>query len=156
MTRAPGHQDCSRHRMDTQMRSERKRGPPVARADYPYFDHKLRSRWDTLRSTTREVLLRSDNEHYSQIAGQVHDVEDESLADLLVDVSLAQVTRDVQEIREIEEALKRIALGTFGICVRCKLSIERGRLEAYPTARRCATCQREYEKDHSMPPTPSI
>jgi RNA polymerase-binding transcription factor DksA len=142
--------------MNTQMRGERKRGAGVARADYPYFDHKLRSRWETLRGKTREVLLRSDNEHYSQIAGQVHDVEDESLADLLVDVNLARVSRDVQEIREIEDSLKRLALGTYGVCVRCKLPIERGRLEAYPTARRCATCQREYEKDHSVPRTPSI
>jgi DnaK suppressor protein len=40
------------------------------------------------------VLLRSDRERYADIAGQVHDAEEEAIADLLVDVSLAEITRE--------------------------------------------------------------
>lgn len=129
---------------------------PIDRSEYPHFEHKLRARWDELRDEIRDVLQRSDNEGYAQIAGSVHDLEDASLADLLVDVNLAEVTRDVQEMRDIDDALKRIALFTYGQCVDCKLPIERQRLEAYPTARRCAACQRAYEHDHATIPTPSI
>jgi RNA polymerase-binding transcription factor DksA len=98
------------------------------------------------------VLLRAGSERYVQIAGQVHDVEDESLADLLVDVNLAEASREIQEIREIEDALRRLSLGTYGTCVRCKCSIGRRRLEAFPSVSRCTQCQREHEKGQAAPP----
>lgn len=126
------------------------------RGEYSYFEHKLRDRWCQLRDETRETLLRSEQEGYADIAGRVGDVADQSLADLLVDVNLAEVTRDVEEIRAIERALRRIALGTYGMCVSCGQPIERERLEAYPTANRCATCQRAYEHDHVTGATPRL
>src|SRR5512146_16406 len=91
----------------------------VRRGEYSHFEHKLRDRWCELRDQIRESLSRSDNEGYVDIAGRVGDLEDQSLADLLVDVNLAEVNRDVEEVRAIERALKRIALGTYGICVSC-------------------------------------
>ena len=118
------------------------------------FEHTLRQRWCDLRDETREALSRSDNETYADIARRLTDLEDRSLADLLVDVDLAEVTRDVQEIRAIERALKRLALGTYGVCVSCGQPIERERLEAHPTANRCAACQRAYEHEHVGTPTP--
>jgi DnaK suppressor protein len=124
--------------------------------EYSQFEHKLRERWGELRDETREALSRSDNETYADIAGRVGDLEDQALADLLVDVNLAEVTRDVQEIRAIERALKRIALGTYGTCVSCGQPIERERLEAFPTANRCAACQRAYEHHHATTPTPRL
>jgi len=126
------------------------------RDEYARFEHKLRDRWCELRDEVRQVLARSDTEGYADIAGRVGDLEDQSLADLLVDVNLAEVTRDVQEIRAIERALKRIALGTYGICVSCGQPIERERLEAYPTANRCAACQRAHEHNHASTPTPRL
>jgi DnaK suppressor protein len=131
-------------------------GDATRRGEYSHFGHKLQERWRELREATREALLRSDNERHADIAGRVGDLEDQSLADLLVDVNLAEVSRDVQEIRAIERALKRIALGTYGICVSCGQPIERERLEAYPTANRCAACQRAYEHGHATGPTPRL
>jgi len=128
----------------------------IGRGNYSHFEHKLRDRWCELRDEIREVLSRSDNEAYADIAGRVGDLEDQSLADLLVDVNLAEVTRDVQEMRAIERALKRIALGTYGVCVSCGQPIERERLEAYPTANRCAACQRAYEHGHLTGATPRL
>lgn len=133
------------------------RGESAARrGEYSHFEHKLRDRWCKLRDETREALERSDNEGYADVAGRVSDLEDQALAALLVDVNLAEVTRDVQEIRAIERALQRIALGTYGICVSCGQPIERERLEAYPTANRCAACQRTHEHDHATTPTPRL
>ena len=126
------------------------------RGEYSHFEHKLRDRWCELRDETREVLTRSENESYADIAGRVGDLEDQSLADLLVDVNLAEITRDVQEIRAVERALKRISLGTYGVCVSCGQPIERERLEAYPTANRCAACQRAHEHAHASAPTPKL
>lgn len=132
------------------------RAESVEHGEYSRFEHKLRERWCDLRDETRETLSRPDNEAYADIAGRVTDLEDQSLADLLVDVHLAEVTRDVHEIRAIERALKRIALGTYGVCVSCGQPIERERLEAHPTANRCTACQRAYEHDQATTPTPRL
>lgn len=126
------------------------------RGEFSHFEHKLRERWDQLREETRETLLRAQSEGYADIAGRVSDLEDQSLADLLVDLNLAEVTRDVEEIRDVERALRRLALGTYGTCVSCGQPIERERLEVNPTANRCAACQRAYEHDHVTPPTPRL
>lgn len=142
--------------MATETHDSARAGSAARGGEYSRFEHKLRARWCDLRDETRAALSRSDNATYADIAGRATDLEDQSLADLLVDVNLAEVTRDVQEIRAIERALKRIALGTYGVCVSCGQPIERERLEAHPTANRCAACQRAHEHDHATPPTPRL
>lgn len=44
------------------------------------------------------------------------------------------------ELKAIEAALKRIADGTYGTCVRCGGAISRERLEAVPHAALCREC----------------
>jgi RNA polymerase-binding transcription factor DksA len=128
----------------------------LTREDIDYFARKLAARGLELRRQIVAALRRSDSEHYIDIAGQVHDREDEALADLLVDVQLADVTRDVQEFREVADALKRISNGTYGYCVRCGQPIPRARLEANPTAKRDAACQEIHEHEHAGQRTPSL
>jgi len=130
--------------------------PLVSTADFPHFKHSLQARQCALRGTIHEALLRSDQEQYLQIAGQVHDAEDEALADLLVDVNLAEITREIQELRDIDAALGRIVMGTYGVCVRCGQAIDRERLDAYPAAKCCVTCQRHEERLPMASPTPSL
>jgi DnaK suppressor protein len=118
---------------------------PAALVDYPYFDQKLRARLRALRAKVRETLLRADTETYGELAGRVHDAEEESLADLLTDVNLAEISLEVQEVRDIDAAQQRIADRTYGVCMDCGEPIDPARLEAYPTAKRCLTCQRGHE-----------
>ncbi len=53
------------------------------------FKAQLKDRFCDVREEIRQELLRSDDQHFIDIAGQVHDLEDESVADLLVDLNLA-------------------------------------------------------------------
>jgi DnaK suppressor protein len=46
----------------------------------------------------------------------------------------------LREIRQIREALRRIAQGGYGICVQCGEPIDPKRLKALPTATRCIAC----------------
>ena len=62
----------------------------------------LKQRFFELREEIRQELLESDNEHFIELAGQVHDMEEESVADLLVDLNLAIIDQHVEEIREID------------------------------------------------------
>lgn len=129
---------------------------PVSTTDFPHFKRVLQARQRALRRKIHEALLRSDQEQYLQIAGQVHDAQDEAFANLLVDVNLAEVTREIQEARDIDAALGRIAIGTYGVCERCRQAIDRGRLDAYPTAKCCVACQRHEEHLPMAPSTPSL
>ena len=115
------------------------------------FKRLLEDRYRKLREEIREELLESDNEHYIDLAGQVHDLEEESVADLLIDLDLAIIDLHVAEIREIDAALMRLARGEFGICADCADEIESGRLSAQPIARRCSPCQANFERNHAGP-----
>lgn len=48
-----------------------------------------------------------------------------------------------REIEEIDEALRRVSAGTYGICESCHGAISRRRLAAVPAARLCIGCARE-------------
>jgi RNA polymerase-binding transcription factor DksA len=47
---------------------------------------------------------------------------------------------EIREIHQIQEALKRISEGTYGICAHCGEDIDPKHLEALPTATRCISC----------------
>ena len=48
---------------------------------------------------------------------------------------------EVELLREIFDALKRIDLGSYGVCPECGEQISGKRLDAVPWARYCVTCQ---------------
>jgi DnaK suppressor protein len=48
---------------------------------------------------------------------------------------------DIKLLREISGALKRIDLGSYGVCPECEEDISIKRLDAVPWARYCVTCQ---------------
>ena len=119
------------------------------------FKTKLNDRFMALRREISAELLHFDEERYGDLAGRVHDTGEEALADLLVDIELASVDRHVQEIRDIDVALMRIAEGSYGKCCDCQEPIVIERLAAYPTARRCIACQETHDRTfaHGGQPT---
>lgn len=110
---------------------------------------RLTGRMAELRETIRAELLQGNTETHAELAGQVHDAEDEALADLLMDAQLTEIDRHVEEARRIEGALRRISVGTYGECVNCGQPIGVERLRAWPTAERCIDCQTLYERTHA-------
>jgi DnaK suppressor protein len=120
------------------------------------LDKRLRTRLQDLVDETRRILLESDEEPYIRLAGEVHDIGEQSVADLLVDLDLADVDRHIEEIRDVEAALLRIAGQSYGICTDCGGDIVYERLSAYPTAKRCARCQAHHEKTFIEPGEPSL
>jgi len=108
----------------------------------------LKDRARQLRDEIRHTLLKSDEEQYTMIADQVRDLEDDSFADLMVDVNLAEIDRDLQELRLIDAAFLRMNDGTYGRCEDCESPIEVERLRATPFASRCFDCQSSYERNH--------
>ena len=108
----------------------------------------MRARQTQLREEIRQALVKSDSEHYLQIADSVRELEDESFADLIVDVGLAEIDRDLDELRAIDAALLRMADSSYGICAACDRPIDVKRLNLTPQALRCIDCQTIFERTH--------
>lgn len=53
----------------------------------------------------------------------------------------------IDELRQIEESLRKIELGTYGICDMCGVVIPLGRLKAKPFAKFCTECRTVYENE---------
>ena len=108
----------------------------------------MRARQAQLREDIRQTLIKGDSEHYLQIADSVRDLEDESFADLIVDVGLAEIDRDLEELRALDAALLRVADGSYGTCDVCDKAIDPMRLAITPFALRCIDCQTIFERTH--------
>ncbi|MCM0044449.1 MAG: TraR/DksA family transcriptional regulator [Burkholderiaceae bacterium] len=106
----------------------------------------LSERESTLREEIRREVIAQDD--YVQLASEVPDPGDQSFANLSVDLGNAAVTRDINELRAVELARKRMQSGTYGECAACGYPIPFERLQAMPTAERCAPCQENYERTH--------
>lgn len=63
------------------------------------------------------------------------------------DFALSLLSKEQDALYEIEEALKRIEAGTYGICEMSNKPIPQARLEALPFARYTIECQAEYERE---------
>ena len=55
----------------------------------------------------------------------------------------------INELRDIEAAMRRLNVGAYGVCIECDDELEVERLRAYPTAKRCLPCQQNYERNHA-------
>ena len=120
------------------------------------FKKILKQRYIDLRREISQELASTDQNHFIDLAEPVHDLLDASVADLLVDLNLASIDRHIQEIRDIDAALIRIAQQSYGVCDECSDPIPDARLTAYPTAKRCLHCQARYEQTHAHPSQSSL
>lgn len=114
----------------------------------------------------RDILNRMRRE----LAGRVHDLEEEALkssggnlsnmplhmADVGTDtfdqdfnIGMAQAERGI--VQEIDEALKRIADKTYGMCMLTGKPIPKGRLAAMPWAKYTVEAARQVEKSRPRP-----
>lgn len=103
---------------------------------------------ESIRSTLvhhREAVERHLAEH-GVSGGNVHVDVDEGFADSAqATAERAEVLSLIEQLqaqqREIDEALERIAGGSYGKCEKCGEAIPVERLEAIPTARLCVRCK---------------
>ena len=126
--------------------------------DVQRFQRLLAKRREELRWLIHDALIESRHTDYIELAGAVHDSGEEAVANLLSEMDLGQLRREVEEIGDVEAALERIKHGSFGKCSDCGDTIDRERLAAYPTAKRCIACQTKRETDRrgGRDATPSL
>jgi DnaK suppressor protein len=121
---------------------------PLNRREIIELARALEERREQLAAEIRREAARARDETWSEVAGEVHDRADESLADLVADLDSAEVSRDLAEVRELDAARARIADGSYGVCADCGADIPVARLHAQPAALRCVACQDRHEKTY--------
>lgn len=98
-----------------------------------------------LRADIRDELLRKDSEQYGELAGQVHDAGEESVADMLVEINAVVLSQSIRALREVEATLGCLDGEQYGCCIDCDEPIPFARLEASPTTQRCVKHQEAFE-----------
>ncbi|OJZ18692.1 MAG: hypothetical protein BGP21_06990 [Thiobacillus sp. 65-29] len=122
----------------------------MSRLDQQKIDHLsglMDERWVREFSEIRSLLADLGEERQRVALGErAADSSDEALLDTLSAVDEALIRQNLQDVRDIVAARRRIAAGTYGDCTDCGGEIAYERLLAYPTAKRCIDCQREHER----------
>ena len=117
----------------------------------------LSVRYQQLIDEVKNELENAEEYQYGEIIGRdPTDIGDVSVGDALADLNVAMIDRQIHEIRDIEDARKRIKGGEFGACISCGTEIAFERLLASPTAKRCIQCQQQYDKTYAVESTPSL
>ena len=93
----------------------------------------LKARLSELMSWVTEIDSERRKPLSADLEEQAIDLEDQEALEALEN-------SEIDEIRQIQGALKRIAEGTYGFCAQCGADIDPKRLEALPTATRCISC----------------
>jgi RNA polymerase-binding protein DksA len=128
----------------------------LTRAQTDELKQLLDRRHHELRVDVRQELADSGDERFSELAGGVRDIGEESTAAMFADVNLSLISRHTHELQHVERALQRIERGDYGICVVCGTDIPFERLQGYPVAERCVSCQDRHEKTHVSHATPRL
>lgn len=101
---------------------------------------------DELKHISDDTLRKSQKEASGDISGYTYHMADVATDNYDREFSLGLASDERKFIYELDDALKRIEDGSFGICDECKSSITKIRLKAVPSARLCIKCQQKREK----------
>ncbi|MCX7826618.1 MAG: TraR/DksA C4-type zinc finger protein [Verrucomicrobiae bacterium] len=113
---------------------------------------------DQINGLAGENLHRNPRESAGDLSGYSFHMADVGSDNFDREFALSLVSSEQEALYEIEEALKRIELGTYGKCDTCEKPIAKERLAAVPFARMCVRCQSEFEKTNKRiaPPQSSF
>lgn len=94
------------------------------------------------REFTEEVMKSSGPEGSGDLSSHRTHTADQGTENYQREMAGRFRTMEDDTLRAIEEALRRIADGTYGICEECGAPIPKARLEIVPHARFCMKCLR--------------
>src|SRR4051794_12392247 len=93
---------------------------PAERAS---LEKALHARRKVLRSELQAKLNTQDNPALLGLRNRMEETDDWAVADLETALDVAEVSRDVGELRDVETALARMTEGTYGECIDCGTQI---------------------------------
>ena len=110
---------------------------------------------DGVNFLANENLKRSSREASGELSGYSLHMADAGTDNFDREFALSLVSNEQEALYEIEEAMKRLEQGVYGLCGNCEKPIRKERLEAVPFARLCVGCQAMMEKTGRRPAEPT-
>jgi RNA polymerase-binding protein DksA len=101
---------------------------------------------DEIKHISDDTLKKSQKDASGDISGYTYHMADVATDNYDREFSLGLASNDRKSLYELNDALKKVEDGTFGICEECKHLITKARLKALPHARLCVKCQEKREK----------
>jgi len=101
---------------------------------------------DNIEKISEEALKKSQKDAAGDISGYTYHMADVATDTYDREFNLELAANERRLIYELDDAIKRIEEGSFGVCEDCKCVITKTRLKALPYARLCLKCQEKREK----------
>jgi DnaK suppressor protein len=106
----------------------------------------------------REAIVREAKEEIAKyISGENRQLVDTALddgdwavVDISEDINLMRLGAHRKALHDIDESLRKIKEGTYGICEECGEEISGKRLQVMPTASLCISCQENKEQFEAL------
>jgi RNA polymerase-binding transcription factor DksA len=93
---------------------------------------------DTIRNAPEGSEASGSGQHQGDAGSDAYDR----------DFALSVLAKEQDALYEIEQALRRIQAGSYGVCEMSSRKIPQARLEAIPFARLTVECQAQWEKEY--------
>ena len=124
----------------------------MTKKDLVHFEKKLLAEKQRIlkqREHTNELLKQPQREAGGEISGYRTHIADQGGETYQREVASQLSSQESTILVEIDEALKRIQDGRYGICEICQAKIPKARLEAIPYARLCIKDKQKRDKEKS-------
>lgn len=99
-----------------------------------------------IKHVSDDTLKKSQKEASGDISGYTYHMADVATDTYDREFSLGLASNERELLYSLEDALKKIEEGRFGVCEECDNPIAKTRLKAVPYARFCVKCQEKKEK----------
>ncbi len=99
-----------------------------------------------IKHISDDTLKKSQKDAAGDISGYTYHMADVATDTYDREFSLGLASSGREILYELDDALKKIEEGSFGICESCHSLITKTRLKAVPSARLCVKCQEKKEK----------
>ena len=115
--------------------------------EYKKILEKVRDRVvDEISFLAGDNLNRSPRDSSGDLSSYSFHMADQGTDNFDREFALNLVSSEQDVLYEIDDALRRIEMGTYGVCEGCNKAIEKARLMALPFAKMCIVCKSEAEK----------
>ncbi len=101
----------------------------------------LQMRKELLQDVSESMKAESDH-----LKHDIGDFYDHASSDRDRELALMLADREREKLTFVDDALKRIENGTYGICESCEEVIDKERLMAMPFTKLCLSCQEDLER----------
>jgi RNA polymerase-binding protein DksA len=106
----------------------------------PEFQKQIREALVRQRQQLLSVV-RSTQAQMAERTGDLPDQSDQAAEGIGDELAVGLMAIEAAQLHDIEDAIRRIDDGTYGLCTDCEKPIPKKRLEILPFVRRCLNCE---------------